>query len=57
MSVVTAYDVFNGKAIAIGSFTIVVCMLLQAILFHIVTSTIKPLIARLVTVKSLLEAQ
>jgi hypothetical protein len=57
MSVVTAYDVFNGKAIAIGSFTIVVCMLLQAILFHIVTSTIKPLIARLVTVKSLLAAQ
>lgn len=53
----TAYDVFNGKAITIGSLTMVLCLFLQAILVHIATRTVKPLIARLVNVQSLLAAQ
>lgn len=57
MGDLTAYDVFNGKAITIGSITMVFCLFLQAVLVHIATRTVKPLIARLVNIQSLLAAQ
>ena len=53
----STYDVFNARAITIGCITMMVCLFIQAVLVHVATRSIKPLIGRLMNVKSELAAQ
>lgn len=57
MGDVSAYDVFNLKAISIGCLAMMLCLFLQAILVHIATRTVGPMIGHLTNRKSLLSAQ
>ena len=53
----STYDVFNVKAITIGCLTMMTCLFLQAILVHIATRTIGPLIGHFVFIKKAFAGQ